>query len=585
MKTERENGNISAETNNDNTEEDEELPIISLKNEDKIKVIKGIILLFLFSSVVIYSLIYCNVPMYNMNILFQAESNSNGTGSVVQQYQVVSRHIHKNSIQLQLRDSNDKDYSNKSLSPIIALFLFSKNRMRLKITHQGNDNSDNDQLPLDMFESNDLELKSIGVIDHISESNIGIHINTNPFGFKLFRKQTNETLFSTITNNDTNQNVFTLNKDYMQISTLLCDNHLTFGLRYSNSSLKAADDKFAFWNNWTIDKSDKSFLSLPNFISGNPNTKNFYGSFLFSSSPMSITLENNILTYQIYNNIIDLIIVNGPKPRDIIIQLQKTFGMPFIPSLSSLNWQGNVIMRIKDPIEHQIKMSKVTELDYSSLLFPFKEIWIDDIYQSSSMTEISFIDKDKGIEFIRYLKPIIDITSNEYDNVVQSNVCLIIDKKPFIISNSNQQFCLIDQYNPNTTIYYKNYTKTNKYNLVLQLFDTEDSFNVSLDKPFQENEFIIPLNSTFYDNSKMMDIHNIYSMKQAKNLFEISNAQGVRPMIFSQNTFIGSAQYTGKWLGYFDSSWEGFKYAIRVTLKFNVIYIIVISYSCLGHLD
>lgn len=566
MKANSENGNISNNSDNedDENQEDEELPVVTLKNEDKIKVIKGIVLLFLFSSVVIYSLIYCNVPMYNTNIVFQDQLNghSNSNTTNIQQYKVISRHIHKNSIQLQIIESNTNyNSSNSQAIPIKAMFLFSKNRMRLRITQSGNKEY---QIPLNMFKSNDLDLNLIGSIEHISESNIGIHINTNPFGFKLYRKQTNDTLFNTITNNNSNETIFKCDKNYMQISTQLSDNHLTFGLKYSNSSFKATDGAFGFWNNWTIDKLDKSFLSIPNFISGNPRTKNFYGASLFSSSPMNIVLKDNILTYKIYNKMIDLIIVNGPKPRDIIIQLQKTFGMPLVPSLNSLNWQGNAIMHSEDSRD----ISKVTQLNYGSLLFPFKEIWIDDIYNSPPITDISFIDKNKGIEFIRYSKPIIDITSSEYEEAVKSNICLTSDGNPFIVSNTKHKFCLIDQYNPNTTNYYNSNTQTNKHNLVLQLFDYGDT--VSFDFLSINNDYIIPLNSTFYDKSTMMNVHNIYSMKHAQNLFEISNRKGIRPMIFSQNTFIGSAQYTGKWMGYFENTWEGLKDAIRMTLRFNV---------------
>ncbi len=49
----------------------EELPEIKLDTEDKTRIIKGLILIFLFSSVVISSMVYYNAPNYNPNIIFE----------------------------------------------------------------------------------------------------------------------------------------------------------------------------------------------------------------------------------------------------------------------------------------------------------------------------------------------------------------------------------------------------------------------------------------------------------------------------------------------------------------------------------
>jgi hypothetical protein len=57
----------------ENNSQEEELPRVSLQQEDKVRIIKGMILLFLFSSIVIYSLIYCNAPTFDANIVFSME--------------------------------------------------------------------------------------------------------------------------------------------------------------------------------------------------------------------------------------------------------------------------------------------------------------------------------------------------------------------------------------------------------------------------------------------------------------------------------------------------------------------------------
>ena len=59
-------------------ESEEDLPIVEVKTEDKSKIIKSIIILLLYYSVIIYSLIYCNSPDSESNLLlenYEEESN------------------------------------------------------------------------------------------------------------------------------------------------------------------------------------------------------------------------------------------------------------------------------------------------------------------------------------------------------------------------------------------------------------------------------------------------------------------------------------------------------------------------------
>ena len=59
-------------------ESEEDLPIVEVKTEDKSKIIKSIIILLLYYSVIIYSLIYCNSPDNESNLLlekYEEESN------------------------------------------------------------------------------------------------------------------------------------------------------------------------------------------------------------------------------------------------------------------------------------------------------------------------------------------------------------------------------------------------------------------------------------------------------------------------------------------------------------------------------
>ncbi len=53
--------------------ENEELPQHHLDLDDKTRIVKGLVLIFLFASVVISSMIYYNAPNYNPNLVFESE--------------------------------------------------------------------------------------------------------------------------------------------------------------------------------------------------------------------------------------------------------------------------------------------------------------------------------------------------------------------------------------------------------------------------------------------------------------------------------------------------------------------------------
>lgn len=536
---------------------EEELPMVTLKKEDKVRVIKGMILLLFFSSIVIYSLIYCNAPNYSANILFTEEinndSNNNYLNPPFQFYQVDSRRIFGNKIELSLSNL-------EGTIQLIALFIFSKNRVRMTIK---NPNDIQYEIPTNLFESNDIDFTKEGVIQFVSESNIGVHIDTYPFGFRLYRKELNETFFSTIfpQNNDS---YFSYDKNFMRISTTLSENHITYGLGYDNTTLKVKEGDYFFWNNWTISQEFNSFLSVPNFISGNPETLNFFASFMFNSSPMRIILKDNILTYELSGGIIDLIIIDGPKPKDITIQLQKTFGLPFLPSLESMNWMGNLIQK-----EGQIKKEEIEEILQKKMILPMKILWVDEdeINAFENYNQEIF-----GYNVIRYSGPIIKESSNIFKAIDDSNVCLKYENGTTYIA---ENYCIVDYYNPNTTLFYKNSKENSNFhyhNLKFQIF-SEAKSEFSFTYPFNNTNVTssTPLSIKFYDNSSMFNTHNIYPLKQTQILHNIAKSKNKRGIIFSQSTFIGSEQYTGKWLGYFPKTWDGLRNAIKQILNFNLL--------------
>ena len=542
----------SPDRNSDDSRE-EDLPMVSLKKEDKVRVIKGMILLLLFSSIVIYSLIYCNAPNYRANILFTEDDNDRPDYIDVNKqfpfYVVNSRRIYMNMIELSVSDE-------KSSTQLRVIYIFSKNRVRMKII---NANDKQYEIPIELFDLNDIEFTKEGIIDSVSDSNIGVHIDTYPFGFKLYRKESNEIFFNTLFPYS-NETYFTYNENYMRISSTLVENHFTYGLGYNKTSLRVIEGDYFFWNNWTYTPESNSYLSIPNFVSGNPKTLNFYGVFMFNSSPMRIRLKDNIITYEISGGVIDIIIIDGPKPKDITIQLQKTFGMPFLPSIEALNWMGNIISKNKE-----VNAEEVKDLLQSQSMIPMKLIWVEDNkidnFGNNTM-------KVNDYEIVRYTAPIQSIGSEMYREIIDRNICLKYDNGSVYIIDD---YCIIDNYNPNTSLIYQSEDISYR-NLIYQVLPHHNE-DFSFSYPFNQTNLTssLPLNIKLYDNSTMLCTHNIFSLKQTQLYHNISMCNKKRNLLFSQSTFIGSEQYTGKWLGYFPPSWEGLKDAIRQTLNFNLL--------------
>lgn len=216
-----------------NSETSEDLPTVSLKQEDKVRVIKGMILLLLFSSIIIFSLIYCNAPNYNANILFTSDHLEKRFENyqALPLYQVDSRLVRGNRIELNLSLIRELD---ESYPKINVLFIFSQNSVNVTIK-DNNINSNNFIIPIDLLDSSTISLVKEGPIRNVDESSIGYHIDTFPFGFRLYRKETNETFFDTISSSKDSNTFLNYKNSILRKGS---------SFKYNSTSLKEMDSGF-----------------------------------------------------------------------------------------------------------------------------------------------------------------------------------------------------------------------------------------------------------------------------------------------------------------------------------------------------
>ena len=84
------------------------------------------------------------------------------------------------------------------------------------------------------------------------------------------------------------------------------------------------------------------YSSQPIFMSLNSTNLDGYGLVFINSSPMETVLDINSVSFIMTSGLIDFYVLNGPRPREIVMQLQKTLGYPLLPPYSALNWNLNL---------------------------------------------------------------------------------------------------------------------------------------------------------------------------------------------------------------------------------------------------
>jgi alpha-glucosidase (family GH31 glycosyl hydrolase) len=494
---------------------------------------------------------------------------------------------------------------------------FAKNKAKIEISDL-DEKLNEFRIPKSLYDFDDFELEDDGVIDNIEQSNIGIHIINHPFSFYLYRKETGERLFDTTHSNESKNPSHYLYyaKNYIQISTALPDNHYTYGLGERFGSLLLKKGKYVLWaadssNGKPVDtESNKNFYSsVPSYITVNPKSLNSYGALMLNSSPMEVLVEDDYLTYKMTSGNIELYVFNGPRPKEIIMQMQQTIGMPILPEFSAINWQANLItsMPNRDIVSLHELLSK--EKNYK---FPIADIWVDydipiveSLYKFKELKdEINTLEQNNHKIFSYSRSPIaknyeiFEIASNK-------TVCILNENNSIFYGRTSYgDVCFLDYMSTNALEFVRNYKIINKEfnrtNSGMILLMNEPSHNcdgecnnsnknsadfklpyvpggINLEKgtlPLKAKQFNHDING---NNNILLNTHNIYSLQEAKTYYHAMSDNGVsRPLLFSRSFFPGTQQYAGKWLGYIDGSWDGLKLAILQTMNFNVNIIIIL---------
>ena len=516
---------------------------IFLDSNDKIRVIKGLILLISFFTLIISSMLLYNAPNYNPDIILTslyADEDYFQNNNIEQYnnpvYKLMSKSINKKEKTIIMdvaleRIGKDNPYIKNStpINNLKFIIKFARDRCHIKITDNENNNN-NYEIPKNLFNFNDIDFSSAQQISSLDNSNIGIKIYNHPFGFTLFRKESEEIIFDTFhfyKNNNFNTYMY-ISNEIKQISTILPKESFIYHLNYEDNDNK---QNLFYYNR------KENPHSYPHYIIIDKSSMRAHGIILFNSSPIKVQInqnqDNNFINYKINSGDIDLFVFDGPKVKDITYQIQATFGKPVIHKKFDLEMNEISYYNIINPVNVNSEIYKKYEN---------KSICYKDNYGKTLIGKIKSYSQKFENDDNDYC--ILDYT-NEFSSIFR--------KEMFNSLYNNQTGIILDLNIPYLDI--TNNVDNEKQNENILFTDEE------------LNAHTIPYN---LNNKNIINTHNLYSIYEVQTYYNLLTDIYERPMIFSSSSFIGIQQYSGQYNSNIDFSWNGLKKMIKKTILFNL---------------
>ena len=517
-------------------------PEIFLDSNDKIRVIKGLILLISFFTLIISSMLLYNAPNYNPDIILTSlYTNDFFSSSNLEQYnnpiyKLMSKSINKKEKTITMdvaleRIGKDNPFI-KTSNPINNLKIiikFARDRCHIKICDFLNQN--NYEIPNSLFNLNDIDFSSGQQISSLDNSNIGIKIYNHPFGFVLFRKESEEIIFDTthsFKNNNFNTYMYIAN-EIKQFSTKLPKNSFIYHINYEDNN---KDENLFYYNR------KENPYSYPHYIIIDKSNMRAHGIILFNSSPIKVQIkqnqDNNFINYKIKSGDVDIFVFDGPKVKDITYQMQTTFGRPVVHKKSKLEMNEVLYYYVINPVNVESEIYK----KYENKSICYKDNNGKTIIGTIKSYNKKFENDDNNYCIIDY--------NNEYS--------VMFRQEMFNAKYSNQKGIILDLNIP-----------------YLEISNSENSYNNNKENDlFSESELnsnTIPYN---LNGKNIINTHNLYSIYETQAYYNLLTDIYERPMIFSSSSFLGIQQYSGQYISNIDFTWDGLKKMIKLTILFNL---------------
>ncbi|KAH7640942.1 alpha-glucosidase-like protein [Dermatophagoides farinae] len=418
-------------------------------------------------------------------------------------------------------------------------------------------------------------------IDSEAEITVENDLKNNYFQLKIRRKSTDAKLFDMGSHTP-----FIYANGYIEITTLLV-NDIMYGLGQSNQPFRHNFSIPRKWNllnqyhdNLTMNATSL-FGSHPFYLGiDNPKQGNAYGVLLLNSFPIQAIINARpSLTLRTMGGHVELHFFYGPRPIDVIRQLQNFIHKPAMPPYWSLGFH---MCHTKCSDQNQFNQ-------FASQLHNAKIHWISATIPHLLTTD-GDLSQDQWNKNVLMMKksdtdtkriPYSGLMTGCSNNVAQNQKAYFPDlfnrKSRNLYSenelNSNADGFILDWNTPvnlangnHSCLSMLNHYKWNYY-----YFASLNNKNPCLDLLLSESSSSSLINDNKQTIGPYLALHNMYGLKHSQAVYEkfIKN-QRKRPFIMSLATFLGSGRYGGHIATPINGTWEMLQFSMKQMLDFSL---------------
>lgn len=441
------------------------------------------------------------------------------------------------------------------------------------------------------------------------------------FQLSVTRNSTRKSLF-----NSGLHTPFIFSKGYIEVSTMLV-NDIVYGLGQSNS--------LTFRHNFSIPRTWNLFSQYPNphlkenqtenvttmwgshpFYMGidDPERGDAHGVLLLNSFPITVTSNARpSLTFKTFGGHLEFHFFLGPRPADVLRQLQSFIHKPFFPPYWALGFHACSslcsIPSVSESLESQLTALDIpvesdcgtairrSDANEKANFETFKEIIHGRQRRYLSMEAPHRFQATKVAQWQHSLTSSPDLISysgatyqcNDENKRTQNNVYY----PDFWHSKTEQEYGDATEFHKFADGYLLDYNtplNLNNFNGSLVCdsmadrlqwnkwtFGQLNEMGPCLDVTFSKGAFFDSLSkkeAAAYELAPYMALHNMYGYKQAQLVAKLWSQQSVnankRPFVLSLSTFMGIGRFAGHLGAPIYSNWTSLKLSLKQTLDFSI---------------
>ncbi|XP_076337317.1 lysosomal alpha-glucosidase-like isoform X2 [Tachypleus tridentatus] len=490
-------------------------------------------------------------------------------------------------VQAVLRRTRDSGYPQDVSLLAMDIVHISKDTLRIKIYDAREDRY---EVPI-------IDIPDVKMTPQVRDYEI--QIQNDPISFKIIRNTTGNVLI------DTSAGPLIFSNQYLQISTRLPSTFL-YGLgEHRDHFLRRSDWKiYTLFNRGerpTDDPTMNMYGSHPFYLMLE-NDGNSHGVFLLNSNAMDVAVQPApTLTYRVTGGIFDFFFFLGPTPDDVIQQYTNVIGRPFLPPYWTLGFHlsrfGYMTSEKVRTVWKRTRKAGIpydthwTDIDY---MLDFKDFTYDR-ERYKGLPDLVNDLHEAGMYYVLNFSPALHVTDSTgeypaYDEALGMDIFIRdINKKNLLGKLWPNVTAYLDFSNPKASEFWINNMITfhekvpydaawidmnEPYNFINGSWESCPMGHPLETPPYQPGNDTLATHTLCMSSHQYLsshyNLHNIYSVIEAKTTYKALEILGKRPFILSRASFPGLGRYSGHWSGDIYSRWDYLSSSVPDLLAFNI---------------